>query len=101
MSINDENGGNFWKIDLSSEIGKGWMAEERAKYQTKGQEEKKEFLCPVCGAAEYRLVRESNGILGPCGVKKIIFYVCAECSVVFMSLEKATIAARRKNGEEV
>jgi len=46
------------------------------------------FRCRVCGSKTYHKVTESKTIFGPGGQTKTLYYVCDNCSVLFLDPER-------------
>ena len=51
-------------------------------------EEQEGFHCRCCGGQEYHKATKSNGVIGPEGWTKTVYYSCDSCSVLFQNPEK-------------
>ncbi len=55
----------------------------------KKQEDKKDFVCRVCGHTEYQKVESDNGIMGPAGCSWLLYIFCKNCFAMFRDFEKS------------
>ncbi len=48
------------------------------------ENQKDNFRCRVCTHTEYDEIRQSNGIYGPGGHSRALYYFCKGCGVIFI-----------------
>ena len=56
--------------------------------KTEEIDEVESFHCRCCGGQKYHKIAKSNGVLGPGGWARTLYYVCNNCSVLFKDPHK-------------